>query len=135
MQEIDYYINCISNIFNQNKRVAIVIAPMFNECNITDGYFQRIKAIDETILGDFIKLYLNIQEDYTALVEDECFLLSKIDENHYEVKIDPRGNESSEIIEFIIRNGFLTYIHCVLRMIKRSTGTALRNAISSIKKG
>lgn len=133
MQEIDYYINCISNIFNQNKRVAIVIAPMFNECNITDGYFQRIKAIDETILGDFIKLYLNIQEDYTALVEDECFLLSKIDENHYEVKIDPRGNESSEIIEFIIRNGFLTYIHCVLRMIKRSTGTALRNAISSIK--
>lgn len=48
---------------NRGKTV-VFLAPIFNDENITDGYWQRIKAIDETFFKGYLRIYLRMQEDY-----------------------------------------------------------------------
>lgn len=115
------------------NNIAVVIAPIFNTENITDGYFQRIYAIDNTVLSSYYKIYLHFQEDYTSsTIEDVSFNI--IDDKHLEIRIDHRFKDYTDFLMDLFNNSCVIYIHCALRIIKKSTGRALRDALLKYQK-
>ena len=111
------------------NNIAVVIAPIFNSENITDGYFQRINAIDNSVLEHYFKIYLHFQEDYTSnTIEDISFNI--IDNKHLEIRIDHRFEDYTDFLMYLFSNCRVIYIHCALRIIKKSTGKSLRYALS-----
>ena len=114
---------------NRGKTV-VFLAPIFNDENITDGYWQRIKAIDETFFKGYLRIYLRMQEDYMR-GDIPAFELLKVDERHVEVFLDSRSQVQSHVLFKLIVSVGLVYVHCAARVILRSTGVMLRKALKA----
>ena len=112
---------------------VIVLAPIFNANNITDGYYQRISIIDSSILKDFYKIYIHLQEDYTADPVMDDFYIYEIDDLHMEIGLNPRISETQLLLDSIFKLCKVIYIHTALRLIKRSTGNGIRLLIHKYK--
>lgn len=129
MKELDGIKECLCTLNKLPKKCAVVIAPMFNDENITDGYFQRIQAIDQAVLFDFFRVYINMQEDYTAPIQKSQFKIS-VYNSCMEINLDPRIKWQAWFLKKLIRKCTVAYVHCALRMIFRSTGAAIRHALT-----
>ena len=54
----------------KNKKSIIIVAPYFNEERLKDGYYKRVKAVDE-LFKDFYKVYVTYENDSQSLVFEE----------------------------------------------------------------
>jgi GT2 family glycosyltransferase len=92
-----------------------VFAPIFTKDNEKDGYIQRIKAIDETILCGYIKIYL--MGDNRNL---DHICIEKISDDRYFVQFDSFIVEQRKQIFDLIKISKKTYIHSIMRFMTDS---------------
>lgn len=119
-------------ILDTKRKPIAVLAPSFNSENITDGYFQRIYAIDHLVLENYYRIYFRLQEDYTAPILHDTFQIDELDDFRTEVSLDPRVFQDAYMLYDLCLWCKMVYIHCALRIIQRSTGKMLRNALCNI---
>ena len=97
-----------------------VFAPMFNKENEKDGYVQRIKAIDGTVLKDMCRIYL-----YDEGVDCMAMRFDFIDELHGYIVFNSHDAEQREAILQLVRDCGRTYTHSILRFMEDRTDKAL----------
>lgn len=115
--------NIIKKINNNNDKKKLfdilskqdgvcVVAPYFTKDNERDGYEQRVKRIDETVLSDKFRIYL-MGEDRLC----ENVLVNFVDSNHAIIKFNSfETGQLYETFEFVKRCKAI-YIHSVIRFM------------------
>ncbi|MBC5581415.1 glycosyltransferase [Anaerofilum sp. BX8] len=99
-------------VWESKKKCICVFAPIFNEKNITDGYEQRVKAVDEEVLTNYYKIYFDIHDIGAAPqfnVVDKC---------HAELKLNLSDPLQAEFMKKLIKNYRKVYVHSVLQIMK-----------------
>lgn len=97
------------------RRAVCVFAPMFTAENERDGYMQRIKSIDETVLGGMLRFYLLGDLPFGSSLE-----VQMVDEDHISILFDSRNWVQLHWIFRLIRTCGCTYCHSVLRLMPNS---------------
>jgi len=108
-------------IRRNTKKAICVFAPIFTEENISDGYMQRVKAVDEEVLDGFNRVYLDTEKPRVAPE------IKIVDEKHISVLLDPEDPGQEKIIQNIIRHCGTVYIHSVMRVMKNVFPEKLRD--------
>jgi len=90
-----------------------VFAPMYNRENERDGYIQRIKAIDTTVLKDMCRIYL-----YDEGINCIAMRFDFIDEKHGYIVFNSHNKDHIEAIAGIVKACGSTYIHSLLRFME-----------------
>lgn len=97
-----------------------VFAPMYNKENERDGYFQRIKAIDLTVLKDSYRVYL-----YDEGVECLEMRFDFIDNLHGYIVFNSHEPKHLETVKKLVRDCGVTYTHSILRFMEDRSDRAL----------
>ena len=97
-----------------------VFAPMYNKENEKDGYIQRIKAIDTTVLKDLCRIYL-----YDEGADCMAMRFDFIDELHGYIVFNSHNKEHLDAILKLVRTCGKTYTHSILRFMEDRTAKEL----------
>lgn len=97
-----------------------VFAPMYNKENEKDGYVQRIKAIDTTVLKDMCRIYL-----YDEGVDCMTMRFDFIDALHGYIVFNSHNKEHLHAILKLVKTCGMTYTHSLLRFIEDRTAREL----------
>ena len=98
----------ISEMKNKNGIVAM-LATMYNDDNITDGYIQRVFAIDNDALNGIGKLYFEHVPDIDQL------LYERVDELHMIIKVNLLNELNVKVITGLFKKCRVVYAHSVFR--------------------
>lgn len=113
---IDRIYEMMSNAKEKGHRPICVFAPMYNRENEKDGYIQRIKAIDTTVLKNMFRIYL-----YDEGVECTAMRFDYIDELHGYIVFNSHNSKDVQEILKLVKVCGKTYIHSILRFIEDRT--------------
>ncbi|MEA4812731.1 MAG: hypothetical protein VB108_09195 [Anaerolineaceae bacterium] len=94
----------------KNKKVVLLLAPFYNQESLKDGYFKRIKAIDDILGEDILKVYvapLSLDSDF-----DEVSKVS-IDDSHIKLTLNIEDPEKTGFLKLIGQVSDLIYYHSV----------------------
>ena len=97
-----------------------VFAPMYNKENEKDGYVQRIKAIDTTVLKDMFRIYL-----YDEGVDCMAMRFDYIDDLHAYIVFNSHNQKDLQNILELVKACGKTYTHSILRFIEDRTSREL----------
>lgn len=97
-----------------------VFAPMYNKENEKDGYVQRIKAIDTTVLKDMCRIYLYDEGTDCAVMRFDF-----IDPLHGYIVFNSHKSSNLQEIMKLVKYCGLTYTHSILRFMEDRTSKAL----------
>lgn len=97
-----------------------VFAPMYNQENEKDGYVQRIKAIDNTVLKDMCRIYL-----YDEGTDCMAMRFDFIDALHGYIVFNSHNRDHLNEILKLVKTCGKTYTHSVLRFIEDRTSREL----------
>lgn len=104
-----------------NKIASIcVFAPMYNKENEKDGYVQRIKAIDTSVLSDMCRIYL-----YDEGIECNSMRIDIIDNQHGYIVFNSHNDEHRNVVFKLVTICGRTYTHSILRFIEDRTDKRL----------
>lgn len=93
----------------KNQKQITVIAPYFYENNIRDGYFQRIKAIDNEVLYNFFKLYLTGSGGKISV--------KLIDKDHIEIIFNCHSKLQNLLTGYLIKQCNAIYCHSIFQVM------------------
>jgi len=97
-------------ITKANKQhVILFLAPFYNETRLKDGYFRRIKAIDDIMADDILKVYVT---PVNYVLEEE-FHQNFPDDLHIDLKLDFQDPEQEKALKLIASMSDLIYYHSV----------------------
>ena len=99
----------IENAKHSAKGTVCILAPMYKPENLTDGYFQRIYAVDQYVLGDYAKLYI---EHFPQTSSPIC---ERIDDRHMVLYGDWLNPDYVNVLLSIFRRCGVVYSHSLLR--------------------
>lgn len=105
---------------NEGHNPICVFAPMYNKENEKDGYIQRIKAIDTTVLKDMCRIYL-----YDEGVDCMAMRFDFIDALHGYIVFNSHNKDHLNDILKLVRTCGKTYTHSILRFIEDRTAKEL----------
>ncbi len=94
-----------------DHRSICVFAPLLSEKCGADGYTQRIRVIDQTVLGGYRRFYL--KEDRSCAVLE----VTRTDEDLYEIRYDGGDWKQHDRILELIRACRKLYVHSIYRFI------------------
>lgn len=97
-----------------------VFAPMYNKENEKDGYVQRIKAIDTTVLKDMCRIYL-----YDEGIDCTVMRFDFIDPLHGYIVFNSHNESNLQEIMKLVKCCGLTYTHSILRFMEDRTSKEL----------
>lgn len=103
----------------QADNKVVIHAPMFNEENERDGYIQRIKRVDETILTDYLRVYV------LESGEMEQLSIEEIDDSHFFIRYDSHKQEQRDLIFRITEICGLMYVHSINRFMPQGVDTEM----------
>jgi len=102
------------------QKPICVLAPMFNKENEKDGYIQRIKAIDVTVLKDMCRIYL-----YDEGVDCLTMRFDLIDPQHGYIIFNSHLEEHLGEVLRLVKTCGMVYTHSLLRLIEDKTSRKL----------
>lgn len=108
----------------RSRRSICVFSPMFTKENEKDGYVQRVRAIDGTILQDYLKFY--IMND-PACIEPS---LQRFDDNHFYIVFNSHDAVQREEVFRLVRLCGITYTHSLLRFMTDSVSPEMGKVFS-----
>ncbi len=117
---MDRIYNLIEGAGRKGHKAICVFAPMYNKENEKDGYVQRIKAIDTTVLADMCRIYLY---DEGTVCENMRF--DYIDELHGYIVFNSHNKEQLQEILKLVKACGATYTHSLLRFMEDRTSREL----------
>lgn len=104
----------------EGHKPVCVFAPMYNKENERDGYVQRIKAIDTTVLAEFCRVYL-----YDEGTECPGMRFDFIDPLHAYIVFNSHDEGQRDAICKLVRACGTMYTHSLLRFMEDRTSTEL----------
>ncbi|MGI6086274.1 MAG: glycosyltransferase [Acetivibrionales bacterium] len=98
----------IRNARRNCKGAVCVLAPMYRESNLADGYIQRVYAVDNYVLGDYAKLYFESDGNYPPFIE-------VIDDRH--MVLHGTWNSANDVnaLKLLFSRSGIVYSHSLLR--------------------
>ena len=93
----------------QYKGVCLIMAPIFTEENIGEGYIQRVKAIDDEVLNETFNIYVDFE---TKATQPE---ITAVDERHMLISMMPFSKSCVRAVADIAAACNLVYTHSVMR--------------------
>ena len=96
----------------ENKSIVIV-APYFNEERLKDGYYKRVKAVDE-LFKDFYKVYITYETDSLAIQFEE-----HEDRNTTVVRYLPGSRKQKFLCALLMIISKKVYCHSVWQVKKK----------------
>lgn len=96
----------------KNKSIVIV-APYFNKERLKDGYYKRVKAVDE-LFKDYYKVYITYETDSTSIVFEE-----HADRNTTVVRYLPGSKRQLLITALLMMACGRIYCHSVWQVKKK----------------
>lgn len=118
--EMERIYRLISDAQAKGHKPICVFAPMYNKENEKDGYIQRIKAIDTTVLSNMCRIYL-----YDEGVDCLEMRFDFIDGLHGYIVFNSHNTEHLQEIVNLTRKCGKTYTHSLLRFIEDRTNKEL----------
>lgn len=94
-----------------NKRIACIMAPIFNEERLKDGYYRRIKAVDDIMGDNVVKIYMSHAD--TSLIQGIKPAIEVVDENHIRVAYFPWIYENKVWVNKVADKADIVYHHGV----------------------
>lgn len=110
---IEKVYSLIEDAGRKGHKSICVFAPMFNKENEKDGYIQRIKAIDATVLDNMCRIYI-----YDDGIACNAMKFDFIDEFHAYIVFNSRNREHLQAILKLVKHCGITYTHSLLRFIE-----------------
>ena len=107
--------NIIKSRQNAGKKNISIFAPMPSKKNEKDGYIQRILAIDESILDDYLRVYM-----YDDGMQCDEIKTLFIDEGHIYVLFNSHDKEQRNQIFDLVQKCGIVYTHSLLRFMTDS---------------
>ena len=83
-----------------------VLSPFYDDGK--DGFFRRIRQIDDSLLEEYTKVYLSCSN-----LLNRDFIVKKVDDKHYVVYFNSFDRNHLEHIEKIIKHVKKVYIHSI----------------------
>jgi hypothetical protein len=106
--------NIIQQVFEQQrllgKKIVCFMAPIFTSENIIDGYYRRIKAVDDIFADDFYCVYIS---PFGYNYETKIITHKQIDENHLSISYDMHDEVQQNIIRKVGDMCDVLYHHSV----------------------
>lgn len=106
---------------NKGQSTVCVFAPMFNKENEKDGYIQRIKAVDKTVLDEALKIYL-----YDEGVSSATPRFDFIDKKHLYMVFNSHDKEQRDAVIECVKQCGVTYTHSILRFMEDRSNSKLK---------
>lgn len=107
--------NIVFNMIEYNKslgrKVVCIMAPMFNKERMKDGYYRRIKAVDDIIGGQCLKIYMSGM-DCSPMQGDNPKVVY-IDDTHIRIDYHPWFKKEREFINKVADFADIVYHHGV----------------------
>lgn len=97
----------------KREKSIIIVAPYFTEERLKDGYYKRVKAVDE-LFKDFYKVYVTYENDSNSLVFEE-----HSDRNTTVVRYLPGSKKQTAIIASLMISCGRVYCHSVWQAKKK----------------
>ena len=91
------------------KHIILFLAPFYNQTRLKDGYYRRIKAVDDILGDDCLKVYVTP----TNYFLEEEFHESFPDTAHIDLRFDFENPEHAKLLELIAIMSDLVYYHSV----------------------
>lgn len=113
LSEIDKIHQLIALAAKNGHESICVFAPMYNKENEKDGYVQRIKAIDTTVLSNMCRIYL-----YDEGVDCMKMRFDFIDDLHGYIVFNSHNGEHLREIFNLVSKCKKTYTHSLLRFME-----------------
>ena len=95
---------------DEKKGTVAILAPFWREEKMRDGYYQRIYAVDQQVLGDYRKLYFESDPKHPLSVE-------KIDGDHMVVHFPYQKEEIWDSVFLLWKACGTVYAHSLLRFV------------------
>ena len=125
-EQVECLVEEITQQIGKIERKVVVHAPIFTKENERDGYFQRIKRIDETIFLGFLRIY--VFEDGK---KDEQLKITKINNMCYFVRYNSHDEKQrAQIFEWTKAVG-IQYIHSINRFMLDSVNVEMCQLLNS----
>jgi len=106
--------NIIQQVFEQQrllgKKIVCFMAPIFTSENIIDGYYRRIKAVDDIFADDFYCVNIS---PFGYNYETKIITHKQIDENHLSISYDMHDEVKQNIIRKVGDMCDVLYHHSV----------------------
>lgn len=93
-----------------NHRVICVMAPIFNSENVRDGYYRRIKAIDDLMGEDTFRIYMSW---FGADYESGALHIQNHDAHHIHLSYINNSERHNKILLKIAKEAGIAYHHSV----------------------
>ncbi len=113
LTEIERIYQLIDKAKKLGHESLCVFAPMYNKENVKDGYVQRIKAIDTTVLSNMCRIYL-----YDEGVDCMKMRFDFIDDLHGYIVFNSHNEEHLREIVNLVSKCKRTYTHSLLRFME-----------------
>lgn len=98
------------------KGAALIMAPIFTQENVKEGYLQRVKAIDEEILFSSYNVYVDFE------TKNEYPTLTQIDDRHLLITLNSHNKACAKAAIKIAKACNLLYTHSVMRAMEDMIG-------------
>ena len=90
----------------------VIVAPYFNNERLKDGYYKRVKAVDE-LFKDYYKVYVTYENDSTSLVFEEH------ENNTTVIRYLPASFKQKFLISLLMISCKKIYCHSVWQVKKK----------------
>jgi len=104
----------MQQIFEQQrflgKKIVCMMAPIFTSENVNDGYYRRIKAVDDIFGDGFYRIYIS---HFGYNYETELVTYKQIDESHLTISYNMQDEEQQNIIRKVGDMCDVLYHHSV----------------------
>lgn len=95
-----------------HKGTVCILAPMYKANNLTDGYFQRIYAVDQYVLKDYAKMYVEHAPQVVAPI------FEKIDDQHMVMYCNLLDPNNVNALGMLFSESGTVYSHSLLRCVE-----------------
>ena len=103
----------VHKLLNFRKGSIGIFAPLFNEERLKDGYFRRVKAVDDMIGEKILKIYC-----CTEFHEKAYLSIKFLEDNRVYVAYNPDSLlQQIQIVTIVFITGRI-YVHSVLQLMK-----------------
>lgn len=96
---------------NKGKKIICIMAPMFTESRLRDGYYRRIKAIDDILGKNSLKIYMS--PDCTQEEQRYAPIVKVVDEEHIQLHYLPWIKSNREYANEVADHADIVYHHGV----------------------
>lgn len=96
---------------SNGKKIICIMAPMFNENRLRDGYYRRIKAIDDILGKNSLKIYMS--PDCTPEEQQYAPIVNIVDDEHIQLHYLPWIKNNREYVNEVADHADIVYHHGV----------------------